>query len=69
MALTDKNYGEELSVDICILGAAGAGLCAAVRAKECGANKILVLEKMKKVGGCTELAAGFFPWKVPCRSV
>lgn len=43
----------ELSVDICVIGGAGAGLIAAAAALEAGVKNIIVLEKMKVPGGCT----------------
>jgi fumarate reductase flavoprotein subunit len=48
------------TVDVCIIGAAGSGLMAACRAKEAGAKDVLVLEKMPKPGGCTQVAMGMF---------
>lgn len=47
----------EYNVDICIVGGSGAGLSAAIRATEAGAN-VLVLEKMGSTGGCTKMAGG-----------
>lgn len=44
-------------VDVLVIGAGGAGLSAAIVAKDAGAN-VLVLEKMPIVGGNTQLAAG-----------
>ena len=51
---------QELSVDVCVIGGAGAGLTAAARALECGAKKVVVLDKMKIMGGCTRMALGVF---------
>ena len=45
------------TVDIVIIGAGGAGLSAAIVAKDAGAS-VLVLEKMPLIGGNTQLAAG-----------
>ena len=45
------------TVDIVVIGAGGAGLSAAIIAKDAGAN-VLVLEKMPVIGGNTQLAAG-----------
>ena len=44
-------------VDVVVIGAGGAGLAAAIIAKDAGAN-VLVLEKMPVIGGNTQLAAG-----------
>ena len=41
--------GAHLSVDLCIIGGAGAGLVAAVSALEAGVKNIVVLEKMDKI--------------------
>ena len=54
-----------MKVDLCVVGAAGGGLAAAVRAKQLGVEKIVVLEKMKKPGGCTQMAAGMFALNSP----
>jgi fumarate reductase flavoprotein subunit len=51
---------EILDFDVCVIGGAGAGLCAGLRAKESGARKVLIIDKMKNVGGCTRLCGGFF---------
>lgn len=48
----------ERNVDLCIIGAAGAGLISAVSAREHGIKRVLVLEKMKIPGGCTRFAYG-----------
>ncbi len=50
----------EKQADICIVGAAGSGLAAAVKAIENGAKNVIVLEKMKSPGGCTRMCAGLF---------
>jgi fumarate reductase flavoprotein subunit len=55
----------EKNVDICVVGGAGAGLSAAVKAMESGAKKVIVLEKMKSPGGCTKMAAGMFGIDTP----
>ena len=51
--------------DLCIVGGAGAGLCAAVRAAQCGVKHILVLDKQPKMGGCTRMAQGMFSCESP----
>lgn len=48
---------EDVSTDIVVIGAGGAGLTAAIEAKENGANVILV-EKNEIVGGNTNFATG-----------
>jgi fumarate reductase flavoprotein subunit len=45
------------TVDVVVIGGGGAGLSAAVVARDAGAS-VLVLEKMPMVGGNTQLAAG-----------
>jgi fumarate reductase flavoprotein subunit len=47
-------------VNLLVVGGAGAGLCAAVRAAEIGVDKILVIDKQPKMGGCTRMAQGMF---------
>lgn len=46
--------------DFIICGGSLAGLSAAVRAKELGVKNVLVLEKMKFLGGCAKLAGGVY---------
>lgn len=46
-------------VDVCVVGGSGAGLSAAIKAKEAGAE-VLILEKMPSTGGCTKMAGGIF---------
>ncbi len=48
------------TVDVVVIGAGGAGLTAAVSAKEAGVKHVLVLEKMAFPGGNTVLAGGGF---------
>jgi len=42
-----------MNCDLVVLGAGGGGLLAAVKAKDLGVKKVVVLEKAKKPGGCT----------------
>ena len=53
------------NVDVCVIGGAAAGLTAALRAKEIGAKKVLVIEKNKIFGGCARLALVFFAVNTP----
>lgn len=53
------NKQENISCDLLVLGAGGAGLIAAVKAAELSGKKVIVMEKGKKVGGSTNLAHGF----------
>ncbi len=50
---------EILHFDVCVIGGAGGGLSAGLRAKESGAKKVIIIDKMKRMGGCTRLAGGF----------
>ncbi len=49
----------EMTTDVVVVGAGGAGMCAAVTAAEAGA-KVIVLEKMPFAGGSTNFAEGLF---------
>ncbi|MGL5152963.1 MAG: flavocytochrome c [Clostridium sp.] len=50
--------GKKESADIVVIGAGGAGLSAAVQAKQDGAENVVVLEKMPMAGGNTNRATG-----------
>ncbi len=50
----------ERTVDLCIVGSAGAGLTAALKAKELGVKSVLVMEKQASTGGCSKLPCGIF---------
>jgi fumarate reductase flavoprotein subunit len=55
-----------LSTDICVIGGSGAGLVAAASAVESGVKDIIVLEKMKVTGGCTNVGVvGLFSVESP----
>lgn len=56
LALTGCKKTE--SADVVVIGAGGAGLSAAVQAKQDGAKNVVVLEKMPMVGGNTNRATG-----------
>ena len=49
---------QKQSADVVVIGAGGAGLAAAVQARQDGVNNIVVLEKMPMVGGNTNRATG-----------
>ncbi|MCF0254340.1 MAG: FAD-dependent oxidoreductase, partial [Duodenibacillus sp.] len=50
-------FGRE--VDVLVIGAGGAGLCAAIEAHDAG-KQVLVVEKMPAMGGNTAVSAGGF---------
>ena len=53
------------TVDLCVIGAAGGGMSAAVSAAQHGVKNILLLEKMKAPGGCTVMSAGMMGINTP----
>ncbi len=55
-------------VDVCIIGAAGAGMSAALKAVQFGAQQVLILEKMPTYGGCTKMAGGIFGIESPVQA-
>ena len=55
--VVEKAADETLKCDVVVIGAGGAGLAAAISAEQNGA-KVIVVEKMPKVGGNTILAGG-----------
>ena len=55
--VVEKAEDVTIETEIVVIGGGGAGLAAAVRANQLG-SKVLVLEKMGKVGGNTILAGG-----------
>lgn len=56
---------ENKTVDLLVVGAAGSGLAAGVRAKQLGVENVLIIEKMKVLGGCTKYAGGIFSIESP----
>ena len=52
-------YAKTINADVIVVGGAGSGLCATLRAAEGGA-KVVLVEKQRRLGGSTGLAAGFF---------
>lgn len=55
MSIADIGWG--LTADVVVVGAGGAGLVSAINAHDHGA-RVVILEKMKNVGGITILAGG-----------
>ncbi len=58
----------KIQVDVCVVGAAGGGLAAAVRAKELGAEKVIILEKMRRIGGSSVRPRGMFAVNSPLQA-
>jgi fumarate reductase flavoprotein subunit len=54
-----------LVYDVCVIGGAGAGLTAGLRAIENGAKKVLIIDKMKTMGGTTRFCKGFMAVETP----
>ena len=48
----------DYTVDLCVVGAAGSGMSAAIVAKQKGVGSVMLLEKQKNPGGCTIMIAG-----------
>jgi len=55
----------EKNVDVLVMGGAAGGLPAALRAKENGAEKVLLIEKRPVLGGCAVSAVGLFAIESP----
>ena len=56
---TEKPLGDQaLTADVVVIGAGGAGLSAALEAKDQGAGKVILLEKMAAIGGTTFTSQG-----------
>lgn len=53
-----KSEDKEISAEIVIIGAGGAGLTAAIEALENGASSVALIEKMDITGGNTRLSGG-----------
>ena len=54
----DETASENLKADIVVIGAGGAGMTAAIQAKQDGATNVVIVEKMPLVGGNTTRATG-----------
>lgn len=48
------------TVDVLVIGGGAAGLCAAIAARQAGANSVLLLEKNAALGGDTLISGGYF---------
>lgn len=48
------------TVDLLVIGGAAGGLCAAVRAAQCGVKNVMIIDKQPKMGGCSRMAQGLF---------
>ena len=56
---TARPVGDQaLTADVVVIGAGGAGLAAALEAKDQGAGKVILLEKMAAIGGTTFTSQG-----------
>ena len=56
---TSRPVGDQaLTADVVVIGAGGAGLAAALEAKDQGAGKVILLEKMAAIGGTTFTSQG-----------
>ena len=53
-----KGQTIELSADVVVIGAGGAGLSAAVEAKDAGVGSVILLEKLSSIGGTTFTSQG-----------
>ena len=58
-AAKDKEEDQEYSADVVVIGAGGAGMAAAITARQNGAN-VIVIEKSGNMGGNTILSGGAF---------
>lgn len=55
-----KGENQEITSDVVIIGAGGAGIVAAIEAKILGAESVSVIEKMDITGGNTRMSGGEF---------
>ncbi|MDR1765224.1 MAG: FAD-binding protein [Lachnospiraceae bacterium] len=51
---------EQLVTKLCIIGGSGGGMAAALRARECGVDDIIILERNKMLGGTFRYVSGIF---------
>ena len=59
VAKTEAVYENEMTADVVVIGAGGAGLAAATAAKQNGAS-VIVIEKMGTVGGNSIICGGIY---------
>ena len=57
----------DFSADVVVIGGGASGLPAAVRAAESGANKVIILEKRRMLGGMGRIPAGLFAVESPAQ--
>ena len=55
IAVADEAAG--LDYDIVVVGMGGAGMCAAISAKEAGAERVAILDRQPICGGCTSFSS------------
>ena len=56
--VSSNDTANNLQADIVVIGAGGAGMSAAIQAKQDGATNVVIIEKMPQVGGNTTRATG-----------
>jgi fumarate reductase flavoprotein subunit len=66
--MNDKSIGLETTIetDVCVIGGAASGLCAAISAAEKGA-KVTIIEKTKRLGGTLGVCFGLFAVESPAQ--
>jgi len=67
MAETTENEGTSIKADVVVLGGGGSGLPAAVAAREAGAERVVIVDKRKFLGGSARMAGGFFAVESPAQ--
>ena len=64
--MPDKTIVEK-RVDVLVMGGSASGMPAALRAKENGAESVLLIDKRPVLGGCCVCAKGFFAVETPAQ--
>lgn len=67
--MAKNQKGENLKVDIVIIGAGAAGLAAAVTAREAGVKNIIILESRHTPGGNATASGGIFGVETPLQKL